>query len=91
MNTNCENKTTAHIQNILYVDDLHKLKERNTNFLCRIGIRQSHLRQNGHGFFYIELVIFSLFAMQLDYCNIQCLIKSRNSHCLYAHKLYFNA
>ena len=21
----------------------------------------------------------------------ECLIKSRNSHCLYAHKLYFNA
>jgi hypothetical protein len=28
MNKNCENKTTAHIQNILYVDDLHNIKRK---------------------------------------------------------------
>jgi hypothetical protein len=48
--------------------------------------------------FLIEFATFSLFAMQLDYCNIQrvhhqrgvpsfeCIIKGRNPHCLYIHK-----
>ena len=42
---------------------------------------------------YTEFVIFSLFAMHLDYCNIQRVYDQldRNSHCLHIHKLYFNA
>ena len=42
---------------------------------------------------YMEFVIFSLFAMHLDYCNIQRVYDQlgRNSHCLHIHKLYFNA
>jgi hypothetical protein len=37
---------------------------------------------------YMEFVIFSLFAMHLDYCNIQrvCDQLGRNSHCLHIHK-----
>ena len=42
---------------------------------------------------YMEFVIFYLFAMHLDYCNIQRVYDQlgRNSHCLHIHKLYFNA
>ena len=42
---------------------------------------------------YMEFVIFSLFAIHLDYCNIQRVYGQlgRNSHCLHIHMLYFNA
>ena len=49
-------KTTAHSQHILHVDALHNIKRKK----YKTGSR-----------FFIELVMFSLFAMQLDYCNIQ--------------------
>jgi hypothetical protein len=64
-------KTTAYSQNILHVDArCIILKERNTKRFV----------QNWHSpmspstewsWFFIELVMFSLFAMQLDYCDIQ--------------------
>ena len=64
-------KTTAYSQNILHVDArCIILKERNTKRFV----------QNWHSpmspstewsWFFIELVMFSLFAMQLDYWNIQ--------------------
>jgi hypothetical protein len=64
-------KTTAYRQNILHVDaKCIILKERNTKRFV----------QNWHSpmspstewsWFFIELVMFSLFAMQLDYCDIQ--------------------
>ena len=53
MNSNCEKKNPSHCQNILHVDALYNIKERNT--------KRSR-------FFFSN---FSLFAMQLDYCNIQ--------------------
>jgi hypothetical protein len=63
--------TTAYSQNILHVDArCIILKERNTKRFV----------QNWHSpmspstewsWFFIELVMFSLFAMQLDYCDIQ--------------------
>ena len=56
MNKNCEKKPTAHSRNILHVDALHNIKRKK----YKTGSR-----------FFIELVMFSLFAMQLDYCNIQ--------------------
>ena len=56
MNKNCE-KNQQHIVEIFYMWMFCiTLKERNT--------------KQGQDFF-IELVMFSLFAMQLDYCNIQ--------------------
>jgi hypothetical protein len=41
---------------------------------------------------YMEFVIFSLFALHLDYCNIQRVYGQlgRNSHCLHIHKLYYS-
>jgi hypothetical protein len=60
MNKNCEKKPTAHSQNIVHVDALHSIK------------RKKHKTVGAElAFFFIELVMFSLFAMQLDYCNIQ--------------------
>ena len=51
MNNNCEKKPTAHSQNIVHVDALYNIKEKEIqNGLCRIGIRQSHLQPTGHDF-----------------------------------------
>ena len=51
MNNNGEKKPTALSQNILHVDALYNIKKKGIqNGLCRIGIRQSHLQQNGHDF-----------------------------------------
>ena len=51
MNNNCVEKKPAHSQNILHVDALYNIKKKEIqNGLCRIGIRQSHLQQNGHDF-----------------------------------------
>jgi len=49
MNKNCEKKQ-QHIVKIVYMWKLCiTLKKKEIqNGLCRIGIRQSHLRQNGH-------------------------------------------
>jgi hypothetical protein len=70
-------KTTAYSQNILHVDArCIILKERNTKRFV----------QNWHSpmspstewsWFFIELVMFSLFAMQLDYCDIQRVIDQK--------------
>ena len=64
-----------------------KIKKIISNGLYRIAIRQSHLRQNYHGFRWI-IVIFALFAIEIFK---ECMIKSRNSNCLYNYKLSFNA
>jgi hypothetical protein len=72
MNKNCGKKTTAHSQNILHEDALYNIKRKKYKTgLCRIGIRQSHLRQNGHDLFYRACNDFFICYMLLDYCNIQ--------------------
>jgi hypothetical protein len=48
--------------------------------------------QNGQDFFYRTCnVFFYLLCSWIIAKFKECLIKSRNSHCLYAHQLYFNA
>ena len=64
-----------------------KIKKIISNGLYRIAIRQSHLRHNYHGFWWI-IVIFALFAIEIFK---ECMIKSRNANCLYNYKLSFNA
>ena len=62
------------------------LKGRNTKRFVQNWHSPKSLSTEWSWFFFIELVMFSLFAIFKE-----CLIKSRNSHCLYAHKLYCNA
>ena len=70
MNKSCEKKTTAHSQNILHVDVLYNIKKEIQNGLCRIGIRQVTFDRMVM-ILYRTYNSFSLFAMQLDYGNIQ--------------------
>jgi hypothetical protein len=66
-------KTIAHSQNILHVDVLYNIKRKKKelqNGLCRIGIRQVTFDRMVM-ILYRTYNFFSLFAMQLDYCNIQ--------------------
>jgi hypothetical protein len=55
MNKNCKKK---HSQNHLQGDCLYSIKRKTYKTLCSIGIRQSHLLQNGHDFFFIEFFFF---------------------------------
>jgi hypothetical protein len=76
MNKTCEKNSTS---SKYFTCGCITLKERNTKRFV----------QNWHSptspstewsWFVIELEMFSLFSMQLDYCK-ECLIKSRNYHC----------
>ena len=70
MNKSCEKKQ-QHIVKMFYMWMFCiALKERNTNGLCRIGIRQLTFDRMVM-VLYRTCILFSLFAMQLDYCNIQ--------------------
>ena len=55
MNKNCE-ETTAHSQNILHGDSdtLFNIKRKKYKTVCAELAIASHLRQNGHDFFFIE-------------------------------------
>jgi hypothetical protein len=65
MNNNGEKKPTALSQNILHVDALYNIKKKEIqNGLCRIGIRQSHLRQNGR--FPIFILCYLFLCYQCD-------------------------
>jgi hypothetical protein len=71
MNNSCEKKTTAHSQYILHVDVLYNIKRKKYKTVCaELAFAKSPSTE--WSCFCIELIIlFSLFAMQLDYCNIQ--------------------
>jgi hypothetical protein len=65
MNNNGEKKPTALSQNILHVDALYNIKKKEIqNGLCRIGIRQSHLRKNGR--FPIFILCYLFLCYQCD-------------------------
>jgi hypothetical protein len=71
MNKNCEKKTTAHSQNILHVAALYNIKRKKYKTVCAELAFAKVTFDRMVMIFFIELVMFSLFAMQLDYCNIQ--------------------
>jgi hypothetical protein len=71
MNTNCEKKPTAHSQNILHVDALHNIKRKKYQTVCVELTFAKVTFDRMVMIFFIELVMFSLFAMKLDYRNIQ--------------------
>ena len=64
-------KPTAYIQNILYVDALHNIKRKKYKTICAELAFAKVTFDRLVMICFIELVMFSLFAMQLDYCNIQ--------------------
>jgi hypothetical protein len=68
MNKSCEKK---HSQNILNVDVLYDIKWKKYKTVCaELAFAKSPSTE--WLWFCLELIIlFSLFAMQLDYCNIQ--------------------
>ena len=70
MNKNCE-KTTAHSQSILHVDALYYIKRKKYKTDCAELAFVKVAFERMVMIFLIEHVMFSLFAMQLDYCNIQ--------------------
>ena len=95
MNNVCEKKT-AHSQNILHGDSLYNIKRKKYKTVCAELAFAKVDFDRMVMIFFIEFVFLSLLSMQLDYYNtsIQRVfdqIKDRNSHSLYAHKLYFNA
>ena len=63
-------KPTAYSQYILHVDALHNIKRKKykTVYAELVFAKVTFDRMV---MLIIELVMFSLFAMQLDYCNIQ--------------------
>ena len=66
MNKSCE-KNQQHSQNILHVDVLYNIKRKKYKMVCaELAFAKSPSTE--WSWFCIEL---SLFAMQLDYCNIQ--------------------
>jgi hypothetical protein len=72
MNKSCEKKTTAHSQNILHVDVLYNIKRKKYKTVCA-ELAFTKLPSTEWSWFCIYRTYnsFSLFAMQLDYCNIQ--------------------
>jgi hypothetical protein len=68
---NIVKKTTVHSQNILHADAGITLKERNTKQFVQNWHSPKSPSTEWSWFFLIELVMFSLFAMQLYYWNIQ--------------------
>ena len=85
MNKSC-GKKNQHIVKIFYIWMICiTLKERNTKRFVQNWHSPSYFRQNGHDFVYIELIILFLYLLCSWIIAIfkECLIKSRNSHCLY--------
>ena len=89
MNKSCEKKTTtAHSQNILHVDVLYNIKRKKYKTVCaEMAFTKSPSTE--WSWLCIELII--LFLYLLCSCIIaifkECLIKSRNSHCLYRYQV----
>ena len=65
------------------------LKERNTNRLVQ-NWHSPKSPSTEWSWFFIECFLYLLCSWIIAIFK-EGLIKSRNSHCLYAHKLYFNA
>ena len=71
MNKSCEKKITAHSQNILHVDVLYNIKRKKYKTVCAELAFAKSPSTGMVMILYRTCNCFSLFAMQLDYCNIQ--------------------
>ena len=60
-----------HSQNILHVDAFFNIKRKKYKTVCAELAFAKVTFDRMVMIFFIELVMFSLFGMQLDYCNIQ--------------------
>ena len=89
MNKNCE-KTTKQSQNILHEDTLYNiLRKKYKTVSAELAFakvtfdRMVAISYRLYNFYLLCSWIIAIFKM--------CMIKGRNSHCLFIHKLYFNA
>ena len=64
-------KTTAHSQHILHVDALYNIKRKKYKTVCAELAFAKVTFDRMVMILYRTYNSFSLFAMQLDYCNIQ--------------------
>ena len=88
MNKSCEKKPTAHSQNILHVDVLYNIKRKKYKTVCaELAFAKSPSTE--WSWFCIELVIVFLYLLCSWIIAMfkECLIKSRNSHCLYRYQV----
>ena len=81
-------KTTAHSQNILHVDVLHNIKRKKYKAVCA-ELAFAKLPSTEWSWFCIELIILFLCLLCSWIIAIfkECLIKTRNSHCLYRYQV----
>jgi hypothetical protein len=81
-------KPTAHSQNVLHVNVLYNIKRKKYKTVCtELAFTKSPSTE--WSWFCIELVIFFLYLLCSWIIAIfkECLIKCRNSHCLYRYQL----
>ena len=80
--------TTAHSQNILHVDVLYNIKRKKCKTVCaELAFTKSPSTE--WSWFCIELIIIFLYLLCSWIIAIfkECMIKSRNSHCLYRYQV----
>ncbi len=87
-----EKKQQQHIIDIFYTGyTLYNIKRKKQKTVCaELAFPKVTFDRMVMHFFFIEFVIFYLFAMQFDYCNIQS-SKVGTPNCFCSHKLCFNA
>ena len=84
------NKTTAHSQNILHVDALYNIKRKKYKTVCaEFAFAKVTFDRMVMIFYRTCNVFFICYAVGLLQHSKS--VWYRNSHCLYAHKLYSNA
>jgi hypothetical protein len=89
---NIVKKTTVHSQNILYADALYNIKRKKYKTVCaELAFAKVTFDRMVMIFFNRTCNVFFICYAVILLKYSECLIKSRKSHCLYAHKLYFNA
>jgi hypothetical protein len=86
-------KTTAHSQNIVHVNALYNFKRKKYKTVCAELAFAKVTFDRMVMIFYRTCNVKFLYLLCSWIIAIfkECLIKSRNSHCLYAHKLYCDA
>ena len=84
-------KTTAHRQNVLHVDTLHNIKRKKYITVC-VELAFVKVTFDRMVMILYRICIFFLYLLCSWIIAIfkGCMIKGRQSHCLYVHKLYYN-
>ena len=78
-----------HSHNILHVDALYNIKRKKYQTVCA-ELAFAKVTFDRMVMIFYRTCTYLLCSWIIAIFK-ECLIKSRNSHCLYAHKLFFNA